>query len=191
MSEPIDWIELSRKIGQDKSIIYGSSNAMLAIEQIIGEDVLRQAVDHYVAYKPESELVRHVLWRLQLWSAMQRCYEIYRFDANIEYRQGAIELLRVVADARALDWIEEFLADPDPSIQNCGIGVLDQLVFGGGIRNSETAMETAERLLTLAEQHENSYVRETADSIRASLAMSEANEKLWSEITKRNSQNTS
>ena len=186
MGEPVDWTELSRKVGQNKSPVYTSSTALVAIEQLIGEDVIRQAVDYYVAVKPEAEFVRTILWQLHPWSAMQRCYEIYRFDTNIEYRRGAIELLRVVADARALDWIEEFLADPDPGIQSCGIGVLDQLVFGGGIRNSEAAMEKAEKLLILAEKHEDEYVRKTAASIRASLAMSEANEKLWSEITKRN-----
>ena len=167
MSEPIDWIKLSRKIGQDKSIIYGSYYATLAIEQIIGEDIIRQAVDYYVAWKPERELVYHVLWRLRPWSAMQRCYEIVHSDADREDRRAAVGLLSVVGDERALDWIDEFLADPDDWIQQGAINILDQMLFGGGIRYNEPAMEKVDRLLASAETHSNPNVRQGTVSLRA------------------------
>lgn len=89
---------------------------MAALELMIGEEAIHQAMDYYVAWKPEAELARNVLWRLRPWSVMQRCYEIYHFSADIEQRGVAIDLLRVVADERALDWIEEFLADPNDGI---------------------------------------------------------------------------
>ena len=167
MSEPIDWVEISRKIGQNKPPIYSSSNAMLALEQIIGEDVLRQAVSHYVAWKPERELTRQVLWRLRPWSAMQRCYEIYRSDADREDRRAAVELLDVVGDERVLDWIDEFLADPDEWIQQGAVNILDQMLFGGGIRYNEPAMEKVDRLLASAKTHPNFRVRQGIASLLA------------------------
>ena len=167
MREPIDWIELSRKIGQDKSIIYSSSFAMLAIEQIIGEDAIRQAVDYYVAYRRESELVYHVLWRLRPWSAIQRCYEIIRSSDDREDRRAAVGLLKVVGDERVLDWIDEFLGDPDDWIQQGAINILDQMLFSGGIRYNEPAMEKVDRLLASAETHPNPNVRQGAVSLRA------------------------
>ena len=167
MGEPIDWVEVSRKIGQDKSIVYSSSFAMLAIEQIIGEDVLRQAVDHCVAWGRESELTRHVLWRLRPWSAMQRCHEIVHSDADREDRRAAVGLLTVVGDERVLDWIDEFLADPDDWIQQGAINILDQMLFGGGIRYNEPAMEKVERLLISAQTHPNPHVRQGATALLA------------------------
>ncbi len=184
MSEPIDWIELSRKIGQDKSVIYGSYHATLAIEQIIGEDVIRQAVDYYVAWKPERELVYHVLWRLRPWSAMQRCYEIIHLSADREDRRAAVGLLSVVGDERVLDWIDEFLADPDEWIQQGAINILDQMLFGGGIRYNEPAMEKVGRLLAFAEAHASPDVRQGAARLRAGEARREAEEKAWDDFYK-------
>ena len=163
MSEPIDWTELSRKIGQNKL----SPIAFAAIEQIVGEGAIREAVDYYVAWKPERELVRKVLWAIHPWSAMQRCYEIFRSDADREDRRAAVELLDVVGDERALDWIDEFLADPDDWIQQGAINILDQMLFGGGIRYNEPAMEKVDRLLASAETHPNPNVRQGAVSLRA------------------------
>lgn len=128
MNEPIDWPLLAQRLAARDYEGYGSDHAMAALELIIGEEAIRQSVDFYVASEPEAELARAVLWRLRPWSAMQRCYEIYHSGADIEYRRAAIDLLRVVADERAFDWIEEFLADPDEGIQGWGIGVLDQLL---------------------------------------------------------------
>ena len=188
MSEPIDWLKLSQNYREREQ---RSLTASVAIEQIIGEDVVRQAVDYYVGWKPESELARSVLWQLRPWSAMQRCYEIYRSDAAVEDRRTAIELLRVVADERVLDWITEFLTDPDAGIQNWSMGILDQMLFGGDIRNSETAMEKVEQLLAAAEQHTSPAVRQVAASLRADEATRQAREEAWDEFYRiyRNRQN--
>ncbi len=163
MGEPIDWVELSRKIAQSKL----SPIAFVALEQIIGEDVIREAVDYYVAWKQERDLVRSILWAIRPWSAMQRCYEIIRSSDDREDRRAAVELLRVAADERALDWIDEFLADPDDWIQQGAVNILDQMLFGGGIRYNEPAMEKVDRLLASAETHPNPNVRQGAASLRA------------------------
>ena len=162
MNEPIDWPLLAQRLAARDSKGYGSDQAMAALELIVGEEAVRQSVDYYVALKPEAELARAVLWRLRPWSAMQRCYEIYHSDADIEYRRTAIELLRVVADERALDWIEEFLADSDNGIQGWGIGVLDQLLWGSGMSQNGNALKKAER-------HHNPHVQSQAAFVRSYL----------------------
>src|SRR5262249_22750506 len=110
-----------------------------------------------VAQQPGSELVRHVLWLLHPWCAMQRCYEIYKSADRLDDRITSVELLIVVADARALPWVSEFLADPELGIQNCGVRVLDQLLWGGSVDE-----EDCSSLLDLARNHSSPAVREHA-----------------------------
>jgi hypothetical protein len=76
----------------------------------------------------------------------------------------AVELVRVVADHRALSWVAEFLDDEDSHIQVWGVGVLDQLLWSHLIEP-----EAAEDLLRMAERHQNEAVRERAEFIRSFL----------------------
>ncbi len=114
MNEAIDWPLLAKQLAVRGYGGFGNSSTegMAALELIVGENNIRQAVDDYVAVKPQAELIRQVLWRLRPRSAMERCYEIYHSNADIDQRRAAIELLRVVADERVLPWIEEFLSGP-------------------------------------------------------------------------------
>ena len=153
----INWVELEQQCRTKGFNGYGSTEAMTALEIIVGEDTLRNAVDYYVDLKPVSELTRQVLWQLRPPSAMARCYEIFKSDPDLERRRTAVELLRVVADRRVLPWIEEFWADPDAGIQNWGAGILDQLLWGGGLDAQD---KDAVRLLHQGEEHPNSGVRE-------------------------------
>lgn len=155
----INWSEIARGIGAQDGC--GSTQmARLALEQILGEDALREMVDYYISQQPASELVRHVLWLLHPWSAMQRCYEIYKGNAPLEDRMSAVELLRVVADSRALQWIAEFLGDSDPAIQGWGVGVLDQLLWSHLVEQ-----EDCSALLEQARMHSNPSVRDKASFI--------------------------
>jgi hypothetical protein len=76
----------------------------------------------------------------------------------------AVELVRVVADSRALPWVAEFLDDEDTVIQAWGVGVLDQLLWSRLIEPEE-----AEDLLRIAERHQNGAVRDRAEFIRSFL----------------------
>ena len=166
LSVEIDWQKLSDELGLLKpdGEAGGSEDARRALELIIGEDTWRATVDHYVASRRGSELARYVLWQLRPWSAMSHCYEIFKGSHKLAVRRSAVELLRVVADRRALPWIPEFLNDSDPDIQTWGIGVLDQLLF------SELVWpEEAEELIKMAELHRNDGVRDAAESIRSHL----------------------
>jgi hypothetical protein len=142
----------------------GSDVALRALEMILGEEPLRAGVDYYVAHRPASELVRSVLWLLRPWSAMARCRELASSSNDAETRRSAVELLRVVADRRALPWVSEFLDDSDPHVQNWGIGVLDQLLWSELIEPDE-----AEDILDRAAHHHNQEVRERVEFIRSFL----------------------
>ena len=118
----INWKTLATEVG---ALVEGqergsSALARLALEKILGEQELREAVDHYIAFKPGFELVRSVLGEIQPWSAMAYCYELYQHSPDIEIRRSAIELLRVIADKRVLVWLNEFMDDADEGIQTWG-----------------------------------------------------------------------
>jgi hypothetical protein len=163
LKSEIDWQKMAAELGllMPDGEKGGSDDARRALELIIGEDALRATVDHYIAYHPGYELARCVLWQLRPWSAMSYCYEIFKGSQKVATRRAAIELLRVVADRRALPWITEFFDDSDPDIQAWGIGVLDQLLYSELIWPDE-----AESLIKTAELHQSARVRDGAERIR-------------------------
>jgi hypothetical protein len=165
----IDWKALATELGRttytDRGWTEqgGSLAACEALELILGPQALRSSVDYYISRQPGFELVRSVLWLLHSPSAMERCHEIFLTTEDIEDRRAAIELLRVVADKRALEWVPDYLADPDAEIQVWGIGVVDQLLMSGA------EFEDCLAILDAAETHANGDVREKAQWIREHL----------------------
>jgi hypothetical protein len=166
MSTEINWEELATNLGLlIKNGEQGSSEAARrALELLIGEDALRASVDYYIAGRRGAELARCVLWQLHPWSAMRYCYYIFKGPRSLEDRRMAVELVRVVADCRALPWVAEFLDDEDTDIQLWGVGVLDQL-----LQSRLIEPEQVEDLLQMAERHQNRAVRERAEFIRSFL----------------------
>jgi uncharacterized protein len=127
----VNWEELAREL---KSLtksgeIGGSSLGVEAIELILGRDFFEQAVEQYITFKPGFELARSVLLVIKPWTAMKYCYDIYKNTDDIEIKRSAIGLLKVISDRRVLEWLPEFLADPDEGVQNGGMGIIDQLLF--------------------------------------------------------------
>src|ERR1041385_4743641 len=111
MAMNVNWDELraSLRLEMINGEPAGSDAARRALELLLGEETLRQSVDYYVDVRPARELVRSVLWLLRPVSAMARCRELATPQNDIETRRSAVELLRVVADERALPWVIEFL----------------------------------------------------------------------------------
>lgn len=171
MKDSIDWKAMAVQLGtlREGSESSGSAEARKAIELLLGEDNLRKSVDYYISGGPGSELARSVLWLIRPWSAMSYCHEVYKSGRTLEARRMAVELLRVVADERALSWVAEFLGDADSGIQTWGIEVLEQLISSGSVEG-----EDAEQLLAEAEAHPNIHVRERAELIRENLSRAEA-----------------
>src|SRR5262245_48164111 len=166
MLNPIDWSALANQLGclTPAGETSGNDKARQALETLIGESAIRASVDHYIARASGSELARSVLWLLRPWSAMAYCHDIWRSSASIEARRAAVELLRVVADHRALGWVEHLLADEDEVIQTWGVGVLDQLLWSYLV-----SPEAAEPLLACAENQATATVRNRAEFIRGYL----------------------
>ena len=166
MLDPIDWTTLAKQLGLlanggEKS---SSGDARRALEILIGRPAIRASVDHYITGAPGSELARSVLWLMRPWSAMVYCYDIWRSSPSIGDRRAAVELLRVVADRRALNWVGQFLEDKDDAIQAWGAGVLDQLLWSNLVEPEE-----AEPVLVRAENHSSAAVRERVGFIRGYL----------------------
>lgn len=164
----IDWTALARHVGsiddsgQQRS---GTDFARAALEQIVTPEVFVSAVDHYVSGRPGGELARSVLWHCHPWYAMERCHELYTSSSDLDVRERAIELLRVVADRRALPWIAQYLEDPNPVIQAWGAGIVDQLLYSDLVEREE-----CDALLRQMETHSNASVRERLRFIQQFLA---------------------
>lgn len=182
----IDWNDLAEKLQNEN----GSSTwlACDAIELIIGHDNIKKAVDYYIdgIGTESSELIRGVLWQIHSKVALHYCYEIFQNSSDLNRRIAAVELMRVLADTQkcseVLDWIPQFLADPDPTIQNWGIGVLDQLV------TSELIDETiAKDMLNTYKNHSSKFVKEQAEQILQAIL---DKEEFWRKAEKANNSDT-
>jgi hypothetical protein len=162
----VDWHTLAQKLGSlhDDGESGGSDLGRQALELIVGVDALRAAVDYYVAREPGSQLARSVLAFLQPPAAMERCLEIARSDADAESRRTAVELLRVVADRRGIEWAAEFLRDADEGVQVWGAGIVDQLLWSGQADPDECG-----QLLEAMERHPNAGVQRQAAFVRSFL----------------------
>lgn len=166
MKDFIDWHSLAQQVGtiRENGESVSSKDAWRALEILLGEQNLRNAVDYYIDGFEGDELVRFNLWQIHPWSAMEYCYQIYKSDKSIERKRLSVELLRVVADKRALVWIPEFLNDEDPAIQVWGIGIVDYLTLKGLVE-----FDDVKELLKKAKSHPNPAVRERAKIARNNL----------------------
>jgi hypothetical protein len=165
--DSIDWHKLALQIGSihERGESGGTDVARQALELIIGPEALRGAVDYYVAGHSGSELARSVLSLVKPAAAIDRCLEIARSDTDVESRQLAVELLRVVADARGIQWAGEFLNDVDEGVQIWAAGIVDQLLWSDLV-DSEDCRDILEAMA----QHKNGAVQERAVFIRSYLA---------------------
>ncbi len=159
----VDWHALAHKL----DTLYpdgekgGSDLGRQALELIVGVDALRSAVDYYIAGDPGSQLAHSVLAFLQPSSAMERCLEIARSDADADSRRLAVGLLQVVADRRGIGWAAEFLRDEDEGVQARGAAIVDQLLW-----TYRVEPEDCDRILEAMEGHPSAGVRRAAALLR-------------------------
>jgi len=139
----------------------GDDIAREALEVILGERFLKDAVDDYVRGSAGDEVILSILSLLRPFSAMKRCYEIYRSDANIETRRYALTLLAHVADHRVFSWVHEFLEDSDEDINVAGTWILERMLWAGAVPPVEFSL-----LLEQAEQHRSRRVQEQVRDLR-------------------------
>jgi HEAT repeat protein len=163
MKEKIDWkaLALQLNVAKEEGQIISTRHARQALELLLSEENMREAVDYYITGRPGSELARLVLMLILPWSAMKYCYDIYSSQRPLKARRLAVELLRAIADERALDWVDEFLGDEDSEVQLWGASLLEQLIYKGFVE-----IDNAEPFIANAERHANPNVREQAVLIR-------------------------
>jgi hypothetical protein len=171
--EKIDWFALAQQVGSLQGDCEVGSWVMgrRAIELLLGEEAIRSSVDYYIAGHRGSELACSVLSYIKPFSAMERCLEVVRSDADAWSRHMAIGLLQIIADARALEWVPEFLRDEDPAIQMWGSCVVDQVLW-----SNLADPDDCKDLLEAMEKHPNVDVQSRAAFIRSFLAVRQTQE---------------
>ena len=159
-----NWEDIARRVGAvvGEGEMSSTPQVLQAIESILGEQNMRDAVHYYIDKRPGYELLRGLLWHLHSASAMDECYQVFRTADCLEDKQDAIELLRVVADDRVLPWISEFLAFDDEGIQYWGICIVDQLLF-----SEFCDLDEVQSIMDIALAHTRSSVRDKAQKIMA------------------------
>jgi hypothetical protein len=163
----IDWEALAKQIGglqpdgSDRTV--GTRGGKRALEILLGEENLRDAVDHFISLCPGAFTAEMVLKIIQSEIAMNRCFEIYKTEHGTDRACSAVYLLGSMADDKALPWVREFLEDTNKAVRLNGLRVLQYILYGP-LNDEEVA--TAKELLEFAEMDPDEFVRERAESIR-------------------------
>lgn len=150
----VEWRKLATELGAVNT--YGTQLSLDAIEKLLGEDFFAQAVDYCISLEEGWCLAEGVLKILRP-LGMKHCYHIYKTSSDIEERRSAVWLLKYTADRQVLEYIPEFLADPDEQIHMLVFQILDQMLFWKAIRYEETIP-----ILESGADHSNKEVRRLA-----------------------------
>ena len=166
----IDWRTIADQVGgldaDGNERIAGTPGGRRALEILLGEQNLRDAVDYWNAMAPGCFTAEMVLSIVGSKVAMERCYEIYKTEPGSRNACSAVFLLGSFAGDEALPWVREFLDDADRLIRLNGVGVLRRILAGPlGDRDSELAGE----LLAKGESDSDAEVRERTRQVRADL----------------------
>lgn len=163
----IDWKELAKQVGDltpdGSERGSGTESGKRALEILIGEENLRNAVDHFISLEPGAFTVEMVLKIIKSEIVMNRCFEIYKTEPATDRACSAVFLLGSMADCKALSWVREFLEDRSEPVRLNGLRVLQNILFGP-LDDAEIA--TAKELFDKAESDSDRTVRERAVQIR-------------------------
>ena len=145
MTGAVDWTALAERLGTitwtegGRSELGGTRVARKALAELLGEELLVSAVEHYLRHEPGDETARSVLLELKPPTAMDRCLAVFESDPDIDRVRTAVELLRWVADQRALAWYPSIMAHEDEIVRAWGTRLIDQLWMSGELE-AEDAM---------------------------------------------------
>jgi hypothetical protein len=162
----VEWEKLAAELGATD--IQGSRLSLNAIETLLGEDFFAQAVDCCISLEEGWSLAEGVL-RILRPLGMKHCYNIYKTSHNLEKRRSAVWLLKYTSDREVLEYLPEFLADPDEQIQRTVVEILDQMLFWRAIDYEDIVP-----ILEIATNHSNEKVR---------LAIGTANDEMIQSMT--------
>lgn len=163
----IDWREIAAGVGgldldgNERTI--GTEGGRRALELLIGEEDIRDAVDYFISLQPGAFTAEMVLKIISSEIAMKRCLEIYKTEPGTIRACSAVFLLGSMADYKALSWVPEFLRDSNEAVRLNGLRVLQNILYGP-LDDEDIAV--AKELFEKAESDPNVTVRERAMSIR-------------------------
>jgi hypothetical protein len=167
----IDWLEMARRIGgidpDGRERITGTDGGRRALELLLGEENIREAVDHWADQKPGEFTAEQVLIIISSTVAMKRCYEIYKEEPGSQRAGAAIFLLSKMADSRVLPWLREFMEDGNEGIRWNGLMALGMMLAGP---LGDDGIAIGKELLIQAESDPYVPLRERAREIRHRLA---------------------
>jgi hypothetical protein len=167
----IDWGAVASQVGgiepDGRERIVGTDGGRRALELLLGEENIREAVDHWADQKLGEFTAEQVLIIIRSTVAMERCYEIYKGEPASARACAAVFLLAEMADSRILPWVSEFLEDCNEGIRWSGLKAL-QMILRGPL--GDEGIATAKDLLTKAESDSNVRLQERARETRRQLA---------------------
>ncbi len=131
-----DWNEIGRQIGtiSKDGESGGDSFARAAFEAILTDEWITSAIDCIISVRPGREVAMNCLRLLRSEKAVLFSYEIYKTSTGDRASQ-AVWLIKQIAHPVSFFWIEEFLNDPN--VIDCGLGVLDKLLWAEEIPYNE------------------------------------------------------
>jgi len=156
----IDWNSIAQQVGDN----YDTAAGRKALEIIVGESNVRDAVDYWISQEPGGFAAESVLSVMRPKVAMDRCYEIYKAKPDSEDAIGAVFLLASFADDMALPWVRQFLDDRNRGIRWNGLAVLRTIL---GSPMGDAAIASAMQLLDQVERDSDADLRERAQLIRS------------------------
>ncbi|MBP7555155.1 MAG: hypothetical protein KA821_02745 [Chitinophagaceae bacterium] len=157
-----DWEQLARLIGslhEDGSESGRESLSQQALEEILGDEWIKNTVEHIIDLKPGGELAMNCLCYLHSAKAANYAYYIYKNSSGERVGQ-AVWLIKHLANPISLDWVEVFLKDK--TVIQLGLGVLDQLLWTQQIPYDHRAKS----LLELAGKISNGQLKDQIDFIQ-------------------------
>jgi HEAT repeat protein len=160
----IDWKRIAEEIGNPREEGNRLEAGQRALEILIGEQNLREAVDHIISLAPGAFTAEIVMKIIRSRVAMRRCLEIYKSDSDIERARLAVFLLGSIADCTALPWIRDFLEDSDENVRVNGLRVLQTILYAYSAM-SEGQLATAKELVSEALSSSDPALRERAAEI--------------------------
>jgi HEAT repeat protein len=179
VSEAVDWTALAERLGTitwtegGRAETGGTDTARRAMIELLGERVILGAVAHYLSHEPGDEVARSILRELRPPAAIDRCIEIYQTSSDIYRVRDAVELLRWVADERALDWYPVFMQHEDYFVRLYAVGVIDQLWMYGEIEPQD-AIARLQIAITDEAEVVRSRAEQVIEMLKDDIALTEA-----------------
>jgi hypothetical protein len=127
-----DWQALSKKLGvlkEDGSELYQGFHSAQALEEILGEEWLKQSLKTFIDGTPGNELAIKTLRYISSPKAASMAYQIYTDHKDTDQRQAsmAIWALSDIRTEVSLEYVEEMIERPE--YEGITISVLRNLIY--------------------------------------------------------------